>query len=87
MRSGKPDPLHADVVHVREDCRDGADVAWRIGFPCTRVEMFDKDLVHAFIGGKDLDCDSAELSVNFVLTRGHGSSFIRRSPTGIFYVC
>jgi hypothetical protein len=72
---------------VGEDRRDGADVAWRIGFPCTRVEMLDKDLVHAFIGGKDLDCGSAELRVNFVLMRGHGSSFIRRSPTGIFYVC
>ncbi len=31
------------------------------------------NLVHAIIGGKDLDCGSAELSVNLVLTRGHGS--------------
>jgi hypothetical protein len=72
---------------VGEDRRDGAGFAGRIGFPGTWVEMLDKDLVHAFIGGKDLDCGLAELSVNFVLTRGHGSSFIRRSPTGIFYVC
>jgi hypothetical protein len=35
--------------------------------------MFDKKLVHAIIGGKDLDRGSAELSVNLVLTRGHGS--------------
>jgi hypothetical protein len=35
--------------------------------------MFDKNLVHAIIGGKDLDCGSAELSVNLVSTRGHGS--------------
>ena len=35
--------------------------------------MFDKHLVHAIIGGKDPDCGSAELSVNLVLTRGHGS--------------
>jgi hypothetical protein len=35
--------------------------------------MFDKNLVHAIIGGKDLDCGSAESSVNLVLTRGHGS--------------
>jgi hypothetical protein len=35
--------------------------------------MFDKNLVHAIIGGKDPDCGSAELSVNLVLTRGHGS--------------
>jgi hypothetical protein len=26
--------------------------------------MFDKNLVHAIIGGKDLDCGSAELSVH-----------------------
>jgi len=74
-------------VHVGEDCRDGAGFARRIGFPGARVEMLDKNLVHAFIGGKDLNCGSVELCVNFVLTRGHGSSFIRRSPTGIFYVC
>jgi hypothetical protein len=35
--------------------------------------MFDKNLVHAIIGGKHLDCSSAELSVNLGLTRGHGS--------------
>ena len=34
--------------------------------------MFDKNLVHAIIGGKDLDCGSSELSVNLVLTHGHG---------------
>jgi hypothetical protein len=28
---------------------------------------------HAIIGGKDLECGSAELSVNLLLTRGHGS--------------
>src|SRR5947199_10306769 len=39
----------------------------------SRVKMFDKNLVHAIIGGKDLDCRSAELSVDLVLTRGHGS--------------
>ena len=37
------------------------------------VKMFEKSLVHAIIGGKDLDCGSAELSVNLVLTPGHGS--------------
>ena len=35
--------------------------------------MFDKNLVHAIVGGKDLDCGAAELSVNLGLTRGHGS--------------
>src|SRR5712692_8497491 len=36
VRSCKPDPLGADIVHVREDRRNGADVAgrfgWRFGF-------------------------------------------------------
>ncbi len=40
--------------------------------------MFDQNLVHAVIGGKDLDSGTAELSVNPGLTigglaRGHGS--------------
>jgi hypothetical protein len=35
--------------------------------------MLDKNLVHAIIGDKDLDCGSAELRVILVLTRGHGS--------------
>ena len=73
VRSGKPDPLGADIVHVGEDRRDGADVAGRFGFPGGRVKMFDEKLVHAIVGGKDPDCGSAELSVNLVLTRGHGS--------------
>ncbi len=55
-------------MHVREDRRNGADLAgrfgWRFGSPGGRVKMFDKNLVHAIIGGKDLDCGSAELSVN-----------------------
>ncbi len=83
VRSCKPDPLAADVVHMREDCRNstGRDFARRAGrFGCRRfsgpggrVKMFDKNLVHAIIGGKDLDCGSAELSFNLVWTRGHGS--------------
>src|ERR1700681_1069705 len=66
VRSCKPDPLGADIVHVREDRRDGAGLAGRFGSPGGRVKMFDKNLVHAIIGGKDLDCGSAELSVNLV---------------------
>ena len=73
VRSCKPDPLGADIVHVREDRRNGARLAGRFGSPGGRVKMFDKNLVHAIIGGKDLDCGSAELSVNLVLTRSHGS--------------
>jgi hypothetical protein len=75
MWSCKPDPLRADIVHVREDRRNGAAFAFagRFGSPGGRIKMFDKSLVHALIGGKDLDCRSAELSVNLGWTRGHGS--------------
>src|SRR5438128_2622293 len=89
VRSCKPDPFGADIVHMREDRRDGADVVFsgvfagrfgcrRSGTPGGRVKMFDKNLVDAIVGEKDpggkvLDCGSAELSVNLGLTRGHGS--------------
>ena len=69
VRSCKPDPLGADVVHVREDRHNGASFVFAgwWGSPGGRFKMFDKNLVHAIIGGKDLDCGSAELSVNLVL--------------------
>ncbi len=35
--------------------------------------MFDENLVDAIVGGKDLDCGSAQLRVNLGLTHGHGS--------------
>ena len=73
VRSCKPDPLGADIVHVREDRHNGANLAGWFGSPGGRVKMFDKKLVHAIIGGKDLDCGSAGLSANLALTRGHGS--------------
>src|SRR5271157_2107235 len=83
VRSREPDPLGADIVHMREDRGNGAGVAGRFGDPDGRVKMFDENLVHALIGGKDLDCGSAELSVdrgltslsltNLGLTRGHSS--------------
>jgi hypothetical protein len=60
-------------VYVREDRRNGAHLAGRFGSPDGRVKMFDENLVDAIVGGKDPDCGSAELSVNLVLTRGHGS--------------
>jgi hypothetical protein len=73
VRSCKPDPLAADIVHVREDRRNGAALAGRFSSPSRRAKMLDQNLVDAIIGGKDLDCGSAELSVNLVWTRGHGS--------------
>jgi hypothetical protein len=56
--------------------------------------MFDKHLVHALIGGKDLDCGSTELSVNLGLTnlgltRGHGpysSTYITSGPETVIVV-
>ena len=44
--------------------------------------MFDQNLVHAIIGGKDLDRGSAELSVNLVLTRGHGPYSLTYNTSG-----
>jgi len=79
VRSGKPYPLGADIVHVREDRRNSASVADWFGFPCGRVKMLDKNLVDVIIGDKDLDGGAAQLNVsnllsaNLVLTRGHGS--------------
>ena len=76
MWGGKPDPFGADVVHVREDRGNGAGLAGRFGSPGARVEMLDKHLVHALVGGEDLDRRSAELSVNILLTRGQS----KRAP-------
>jgi hypothetical protein len=74
MRRCKPDPLAADIVHVGEDRRNGAGLARRLSFPDGRVKVFDKNLVHAIIGGKDLHGGSAELILSFGLTGGHGCS-------------
>src|SRR3979490_427563 len=49
VRSCKPDPLGADIVHMREDCRNGAGPAGWFSFPGGGVKMFDKNLVHAII--------------------------------------
>ena len=92
VRSGKPDPFGTHIVHVREDGRNTADLAGRLGSPGSRVKMFDKNLVDAIIGGKDLDRGSTELSVylgltsvgltNLVFTRGHGSPLRHLSLIG-----
>src|SRR5437870_12046585 len=78
MRSCKPDPLAADIVHVGEDRRNGAGLAGRFGSPGGKVKMFDKNLVHAIIGGNDLDCGSVELQLILESTRGHVSRLLRR---------
>jgi hypothetical protein len=72
VRSRKPDPLGADIVHVREDRRNAADAAGRFGSPRGSVELFDEKLVHAIIRGKNLLRGSPELRVNLVLTSSHG---------------
>jgi hypothetical protein len=73
VRCRKSDPLGTDVVHMREDCRNGAGFSWWLGFPRGRVKMLDEHLVDAIVGGKDLDCDSAELCRDSTLARAHGS--------------
>lgn len=56
-------------MHVRENGRNSTDLAGRFGSPGGRVKTFNKNLVHAIIGGKDPDCGLAELNVNLLLTR------------------
>ena len=83
VRSGQPDPLAADVMHVGENCSDGAGAAGRFSVPCSRVQMLDQNLVHAIVRGKNLNCGLAEPSLNFRgmrdgltragFTRGHRS--------------
>jgi len=72
MRSCESDPLGTDIVHVREDCRYGADLARRLGSPGGRVKIFDKNLVQPIVDSKDLDGGSAEFCVRLFLARGHG---------------
>src|SRR5271170_7828243 len=79
MGSCKPDPLAADVVHVREDRSDRADIAGRFGAPGSRIKTLDKKLVHPLVSRKDLNSAPAELSVNLVLTRDHGSLLLELS--------
>jgi hypothetical protein len=40
VRSCQPDPLGADIVHMRKDRRNGASLAGRFGSPCRSVKMF-----------------------------------------------
>src|SRR5258707_12952280 len=71
VRSCKPHPLRADIVHVREDRRNSSGLAGRLRFPSDRVKMFDNNLVHAIVGRKKPNSGLAEWRVHLVLTRGH----------------
>jgi hypothetical protein len=86
VRSGKPDPLRPHIMHVRKDRRNRPHPAgrfgWRFGSPGGRVKMLNKRLVHAIIRGKNPDCGCAELSVNLLLTHGHGSNFLIDGTSG-----
>jgi hypothetical protein len=55
-----------------KDRCNGAGLARRFGFPGGWIQTFDKHLVNAIIGSEDLDCGSAEVSVNLGFTGGHG---------------
>jgi len=41
VRRCEPDPFGADVMHVGEDCCDGADIAEGFGLPHGGVEVLD----------------------------------------------
>jgi hypothetical protein len=56
-----------------EDRGDGTSRAGRFGSPCRGFKIFDQNLVHAIIGGKNPDCRLAELRLNLGSTRRHGS--------------
>jgi hypothetical protein len=53
MRGGILEPREAGVVKMREDRGDGATGmalgSGRLGAPCPRVEMREKELVHSVI--------------------------------------
>jgi len=73
VRSCQPDPFAADVMHVREDCRDGANVARGSGSPCVNGKMLDKTLVDVIVGGEDLCSTLAGPILNLGMGRCHGS--------------
>ena len=93
VRRRKPDPLGADIVHVREDGRNGARVAVQfdrqLRIPGGRVKMFNESLVHEIVSGKEANCGLGELSVGLLFRGGHGSLLLiygissGRRPDGI----
>ncbi len=71
VRRGEPDPLRADIVHVREDRRNRADFAGRLGFPDGSIKILDKNLVQALISPKDPDRGLSKLRVNLASAHRH----------------
>jgi hypothetical protein len=76
MWSGKPDPLGANIVQVREDRRNVSGLAGWFGFPGLRVKILDKHLVDALIGCENPHSGSAKFSVNLATTRGHAPQLL-----------
>jgi len=66
VRRRKPDPLGADIVHVRENRRNVADLAGRFGTPGRGVKTLDKHVVRAIIYCKNLGCGSAQVQLNML---------------------
>jgi len=66
VRRGKPDPLGADIVHVRKDRRNIADLTGRFGAPGGRVKTLDKHVVRAIVDGKNLGCGSPQVQLNLL---------------------
>jgi hypothetical protein len=74
VRSGQPDPLGANVVQVREDRGDGADLARRFGCPGGGVQAPEQKLVHSFVGVEDPDGGLGKRRLGFGRTAWHGCS-------------
>src|SRR6266849_3646600 len=64
VRRRKPDPLGADIVHVREDRRNRAGLAGWFGIPRGRVQMLKNHLFHPLIRGKNPHRRSPQLGRN-----------------------
>lgn len=73
VRRCKPDPLAADIVHVGEDRRNGADVAGRLRHLCGGVEVLDEELVEALVCREDAEGGFCLLREKLGSTRRHGS--------------
>jgi hypothetical protein len=63
-------------VHVRENGRNGADLAGRFRFPDRRVKMLNEHLVQSFVNSKNLHCGVTELRVGFGLTLDHSFALL-----------